>query len=144
MNDNLDPQSKKSVEAWLANWVATELALDAKSLAPDKTFLSYGMNSVQAMMLVGDLEDSLSLRLSPTLVWDYPTIEKLAHYVVEKSSEPTGDAQANGVKKTPSLKRQEGAPALNRQNSEALLGRLHELSEAEMDSLLHDYLKDSH
>ena len=76
----------------------------------------------EAMMLVGDLEDSLGLRLSPTLVWDYPTMEKLAQYVVEKDVVPqaTGQTHVNGAKHTSPMKSSEAAPALSRQDSEAL------------------------
>jgi acyl carrier protein len=33
------------------------------------------------MMLVGDLEEHLSRRLSPTLAWDHPTIDALATHL---------------------------------------------------------------
>jgi acyl carrier protein len=39
------------------------------------------MDSMQAMHLSGDLADWLGQQLSPTVVWDYPTIELLASHL---------------------------------------------------------------
>jgi len=44
-------------------------------------FTFYGLGSVQAVSLTGDLESSWGRTLSPTLAWDYPTIELLANYL---------------------------------------------------------------
>jgi acyl carrier protein len=94
-----DFSSELSSQTWLKNWLSQEMSLHGADIDAAKSFLSYGMNSVQAMMLVGDIEDCLGLRLSPTLVWDYPTIETLARYIAEKalasaspSSAPTGNS----------------------------------------------------
>jgi hypothetical protein len=43
----------------------------------------YGLDSIDAVTIVGDLEDSLDLELPSTLFWDYPTIEKSAQYLTE-------------------------------------------------------------
>jgi acyl carrier protein len=43
--------------------------------------VSYGLDSVHSMMLVGDLEDALQNRFPPTLAWDYPTVEAMAEYL---------------------------------------------------------------
>jgi acyl carrier protein len=38
---------------------------------------------LQAVSLSGDLETWLSREISPTVVWDYPTVEQLARYLSE-------------------------------------------------------------
>src|SRR5262245_22511681 len=83
MKSAFDSKCKESVQDWLVNWLAAEFALPVEVIDPNKAFLAYGMNSIQAMMVVGDLEDALRRRLSPTLVWEYPTIAGLAQHVVE-------------------------------------------------------------
>ena len=39
------------------------------------------MDSVHAMMMTGDLEEHLGLRLSPTVTWDHPTIDALSSHL---------------------------------------------------------------
>jgi acyl carrier protein len=59
---------------------------DVMSLAADRVdsrepFAAYGIASVEAVHLVGKLEDWLGLTLDPTLLWDHPTIDALAKHL---------------------------------------------------------------
>jgi acyl carrier protein len=141
MNLTLDPRSQEAVETWLAQWLADELTVNIKDVQPDRSFLSYGMNSVQAMMLAGDLEDALGRRLSPTLAWEYRNVEALARHVVEIAAGASAAAR-NG--KHPSANGSAAEPAAAQPaDPEALLARIDEMSEAEMDSLLQGYLNEA-
>lgn len=80
MNQN-PPISVASLASWLVDWLARELRIDRAAVDPGQSFLSYGMDSVQSMSMVGDLEALLHLRLSPTLAWDYPDINALAAHL---------------------------------------------------------------
>src|SRR5262249_9223113 len=62
VKSSVDFCCKDMVQTWLQSWVAQEIGLEAEMIQPGKAFLMYGMNSVQAMMLVGDLEDALGQR----------------------------------------------------------------------------------
>ena len=69
----------------IIDWLVTHLAAALK-LTPDQIdirqpFSHYGLDSVQAVSLAGDLETWLDRSLPPTLVWDYPTINSLADYL---------------------------------------------------------------
>lgn len=46
-------------------------------------FAEFGLNSVEAVNLVGDLEQWLGRQLADTLAWDYPTIEALAKHLAQ-------------------------------------------------------------
>ena len=50
--------------------------LDAK-----EPLSNYGLSSMTGMMLSGDIEEWLGLKLDPAVAWEYPTIETLAHYL---------------------------------------------------------------
>ena len=53
-------------------------------------FVDYGLDSVQAVSIVGDLETWLGRSLSPTLIWDFPTIEDLAkHLAGDEQPQPS-------------------------------------------------------
>src|SRR5207249_2733002 len=43
--------------------------------------VSFGLGSLQAVGLAGDLQEWLGRPLSPTLVYEYPTIEALAQHL---------------------------------------------------------------
>ncbi len=127
-------QTTEAAGQWLVDWMAGEMNVDPQQIAADHTFLSHGMDSMHAMMLVGDLEGQLGVRLSPTLVWDYPTIGELARFVVGEaaSNRSSAAAERNGKpgRSTP-------APT---HDPRAILAQLDGMTEAEMDSLLEHYL----
>ncbi|MES1260768.1 MAG: acyl carrier protein [Acidobacteriota bacterium] len=101
--------------AWIQEWLSRELKRPAEAIGMNSTFLQNGMDSVLAMMLVGDLEDRLTRRLPPTLAWDYPTPQSLAKFLAE-SHVPAAPAPAP--------------------EADDLLSRLDDLSEEEIDRLL--------
>ncbi|MEV7027321.1 acyl carrier protein [Kitasatospora sp. NPDC093558] len=66
---------------WLSARVAMYLRRPAISIQPTVPLAEYGMDSVQALSLCGDLEEEFGLDVEPTLLWDYPTIESLLGYL---------------------------------------------------------------
>lgn len=79
--DDGRPKDRATIEAWLINKVSTALSMTPDQIDPRETFSSYGLDSRTAVSLSGDLERWLGRRLSPTLVWDYPTIEAIAEHL---------------------------------------------------------------
>ena len=62
----------------LVTTLSAELRIDPQALAPDRTFASYGADSLTAMTVAVELEDTLGIgEIPPTLMWDCPTIETL-------------------------------------------------------------------
>jgi acyl carrier protein len=59
-------------------------------------FADAGLSSVQAVELAGDLERWSRLTLSPTLMFDYPTIEAVAAHVVERVAQATQHGGGDG------------------------------------------------
>ncbi len=76
------PVSK--IQAWLVEQIADVLSLDPTTIDVKQPLTRYGLDSIDAVTLVGDLEDWLDLELPSTLLWDYPSIEKAAAYMVEE------------------------------------------------------------
>ena len=73
--------TEAEIQAWLISNIATLVEIDPKNIDIAKPLEYYGMDSMQAMHLSGDLADWLGSELSPTVVWDYPTIELLARHL---------------------------------------------------------------
>lgn len=78
--------------AWIGDWIRQNLTLEGE-IALDDTFVGLGLDSVHAMMLVGDLEEKLGRRLPPTLAWDHPTLGAMAEHLAA-DAEPVAPAPA--------------------------------------------------
>ena len=76
---------KDIIQAWLVRHIAAPLNISPEEIDPKQPFVYYGLDSVQAVSLSGDLEIFLGRRLSPTLIWDYPSIDLLSEYLASES-----------------------------------------------------------
>lgn len=72
------------IQAWIVSYLAELLEIDPEEVNVTIPFDRYGLDSSVAIGLTGDLEDWLSRKLDPTLLYDYPTIESLAHHLAEE------------------------------------------------------------
>lgn len=72
-----------AMEKWLTDKLAEQLSLDASTVNVTEPVTRYGIDSIDAVTMVSDLEDLLGLELPATLLWDYPTIEKSAQYLAD-------------------------------------------------------------
>lgn len=80
-----DPPSRSEpeIQAWLILNISAIVEIEPKDIDVAKPLEYYGMDSMQAMHLSGDLAEWLGRQLSPTVVWDYPTIELLANHLAK-------------------------------------------------------------
>lgn len=62
----------------------TVLKMYGESWLPDEFILAAGLDSVQTVQMVDQLSKALSLDLSPTLLYDYPTVEELTAYLFSR------------------------------------------------------------
>jgi acyl carrier protein len=84
MNDfgHQNPISADAIRAWLVTRVAKELGLPEARIKTDEEFANLGLGSRQAILITGELEDLLRREeLDPSLLWDFPTIDKLAAHL---------------------------------------------------------------
>lgn len=113
-------QEDRSVEAiqdWLVSQLSDLLVLEPGDIDVREPLDTYGLASREAVMLSGDLEEWLGRRLSPTLVYEYPSIAALAQHLGQDSA-CTGDGKPDG------------------EDLNVTLARLEELSEDEAEALL--------
>ena len=76
------PPDKSHIQAWLISQLAQTLEIDANNIDVTLPFESYGLDSESAVVLSGELQDWLKCDLEPTLLFDYPTIEAVADYII--------------------------------------------------------------
>jgi acyl carrier protein len=122
-------RTQEELTAWLVDWISHELEMATMEIDTARSLLEYSLSSVTATILVGDLEDWLDLRLSPTLVWDYPSIDAMTEYLLselgtEKASvTPTTAASTTEAEEDPA-KLLENLDALSEDEIDALLAKL--------------------
>lgn len=121
---------RQEITDWLISWIAKELGMPAQEIDPGQSLLQYSMSSLTATILVGDLEDWLDLRLPPSLVWDYTSIDAMTDYLAEQVASKrtkivSGETSAGS---TPSTEL--------KQDARQLLDKIDQLSDQEVDALL--------
>ncbi|MDC0707025.1 SDR family NAD(P)-dependent oxidoreductase [Stigmatella sp. ncwal1] len=74
-------RSTGQLRDWLVQQVASQVGLEARAVGITEPFFSLGVGSVFATKLIAELARWLDRPLSPTLVWEHPTIDKLARHL---------------------------------------------------------------
>ena len=75
------PADSGSIELFLIERVAAALQLDPSAIDPGESFANLGLGSTEAISMSGELAERLGREVSPTLVWEFPTITELARYL---------------------------------------------------------------
>jgi acyl carrier protein len=78
----IEPTAEK-VRTWLIGRVAHYLDESAEVIDPSVPLAEYGLDSVRAYTLCGEIEDTLSVIVEPTLIWDVENLVDLADRIVE-------------------------------------------------------------
>jgi acyl transferase domain-containing protein/acyl carrier protein len=82
----------ESLRAWLVSHVATLRAVEPRTVDARERFSDHGLDSLGAIRLVTALAQHLGRSLSPTLLWDHPTIEALAAHLSGEAAPAKPDA----------------------------------------------------
>ncbi|GIV95383.1 MAG: hypothetical protein KatS3mg057_0040 [Herpetosiphonaceae bacterium] len=75
-----------TIENWIVNWLARQLGIHPTAIDTRAPLSSYDLDSLSAVAMVGELEQWLGRRLSPTVVWSYPTVEALVSYLASETT----------------------------------------------------------
>ena len=89
------------IQNWLIENLAQRLGVPTSQIDVNEPFASSGLSSVAAVSLSADLEDWLDIKLSPTIVYDYPNIAELARYLSSSTIDPKGLAESYGLAAQP-------------------------------------------
>ncbi|SDP33324.1 acyl carrier protein [Actinacidiphila guanduensis] len=72
-------QTIDEVRAMLVEAIAVEAGVPADTVATDEPFTSYGLDSMAALSVGMEIEDTCGLKDLPVdLLWDHPTVDSLA------------------------------------------------------------------
>ncbi len=80
-------KSSSEIEKWILNIINKELQINTSQVNASTSFAELGMTSLKGIQLSGMLSEYLNTEVSPTLIYDYPTIKEFAtHLSQEKVS----------------------------------------------------------
>ncbi|WP_446226119.1 acyl carrier protein [Nocardia sp. IBHARD005] len=85
MTDLSPVTTDADIADWLANKVAGYLDTTPDAIDYDRSLAEYGLDSVYAITLCGEIEDTLGIAVEPTLAWDYPTISAMAEFLAAET-----------------------------------------------------------
>lgn len=71
------------IQLWIANKLSQKLQIPSTTIDIHKPFHAYGIDSMAAYTLSGELSDWLQCDLDPTIFYDYPNIATLSQHLVQ-------------------------------------------------------------
>ena len=77
--------TEEQLRLWFVQKVSEESGLEQAMIYDGEPFSRYGLTSMQAVTITGDLERMLGRRISPTLLWENPTIEAAVRVLTSTS-----------------------------------------------------------
>ncbi|MFI6154852.1 acyl carrier protein [Kitasatospora sp. NPDC051170] len=71
----------ETIRPWLVERLSHYLDRPAPDIDPDTPLAEYGLDSVYAFALCGEIEDTWGLAVEPTLLWDVDTVVRLTGHL---------------------------------------------------------------
>jgi acyl carrier protein len=76
------------IEARIASYIAEALNVKVEQIHLDADVEQFGLNSAVVVSLIGDLEDWLGIELSPSILYEYPTVRSVSQYLHSQINSP--------------------------------------------------------
>jgi acyl carrier protein len=70
---NIDPEL---LRAWMANYICGVLGLDRATFSAAARFDTYGLDSVEAVIMAGVMEEEFQVIVDPTVFFDAPSVDE--------------------------------------------------------------------
>jgi polyketide synthase 13 len=81
--------SPEKTTEWLRTRISLRSGFKTTHVDPDEPLSSYGLTSMEAITLTAELEEALGIRIEPTLVWEYPSINSLVAHLYQDARNET-------------------------------------------------------
>ena len=80
------------LRGWVRRYLAEVLGIPEKQVELARTLESYGLDSIEAVLMAGALEDELGFEVDPAAFLQYPTIEAMVAAVEHGGGGATAEA----------------------------------------------------
>ena len=78
----LEAKSKDELEEKIKSLISKNINIPIARISSTEDLTSYGLSSVNALAMVGELEDWLNCELPATLLWDNDNIEEIVKFIL--------------------------------------------------------------
>jgi acyl carrier protein len=120
------PQDRGSmttaIETWMTEWLVVAAGARPADVDIEKPFADYGLDSMAAIELSGEIEDWFGVELTPVVAWDHPTVSRLSAFIVDQMIGTAEDEAENS--------------SVSKAEMEFLLDEIEELSDDEINHQL--------
>ena len=79
--------TQEQIQEMICKHLSRELNVDATTIDIDISFHDLGLDSVNSLFLLGDLEEELAMDIDPLALYDNPTISSFATFIYQKRHE---------------------------------------------------------
>lgn len=118
--------AKAYVKDQIKRNIASATKMQLNKIKEDDTFKSYGVDSLLALQIKNKLQKDLSILLNISVIWSYPTVNKLTNFIVNELKIETQES----VKQEPASKAGHCAQSIEQEvENMSLEELLHELNE---------------
>jgi acyl carrier protein len=80
-SNHVDNLSQQALTTWLVDQVKTIAKVEADVIDINEQFINYGLNSVDAVNLSGELEDYLGYEIPASIMYEFSTINELVQHL---------------------------------------------------------------
>ena len=84
MDKSPQVRTESEIREWILDKLLTRLHLDAADIHLDEPLITLGVDSMQFVVIVGELEDWLGCRFADNPLIDYPSINALSVFLAEQ------------------------------------------------------------
>ena len=78
------PGMVAAVESWMADWLVARAGVSPGDVDFEKPFAEYGLDSMTAVEMSGEIEDWSGVELNPVVAWNHPTVTRLSAFIVDE------------------------------------------------------------
>jgi len=76
----------QTAQDWLVDKLAQRLKVPSSEVDVDTYFDEFDLDSTEALILAGELENWLGFQIETTAIWYHPTIKQLAEYIAQEQA----------------------------------------------------------
>jgi acyl carrier protein len=86
--------SETEIRDWCLAYLIRTVENPSIPIGPDIPFPQMGLDSATSAYFIVELEEWVGVELEPELVFDYPTVDELARYIVARGGGANGGGPA--------------------------------------------------
>jgi acyl transferase domain-containing protein/acyl carrier protein/NADP-dependent 3-hydroxy acid dehydrogenase YdfG len=95
-------EALKHIKSQIKQFISASTKLNVSKIKEDETFKSLGVDSLHALQLKNKIQDEFNLQLNVSVVWQYPTVNKLADFIAKELKLENKISEKKEEVKTPS------------------------------------------